>query len=291
MNGWIVFLLVAVPVLAVVLWMLLDESIVKIEPGELGLVLVHGKATDKALDPGVHWVPAFRRRIVQVYPSLELSYRAGAAGEGTDALERGGPPVAVVLGDRTTASASYTVRFRLDPARLRLVHERFGPDGIWSAVRDLSARAVRSAVNDPTTSIDDLFGPARHALDDRLHEAVATALAVDGLEVTMFQLDEVDAGRSADAIQAAVRARLELEREQAESPMRQERARRDAEIAGVLGGVDADPALRYREADAWRELVAELARRAPMSPPRSDAGRAERAERAEAAVEESGAAE
>ena len=58
MNGWIVFLLVAVPVLAVVLWMLLDESIVKIEPGELGLVLVHGKATDKALDPGVHWVPA-----------------------------------------------------------------------------------------------------------------------------------------------------------------------------------------------------------------------------------------
>jgi regulator of protease activity HflC (stomatin/prohibitin superfamily) len=256
MNGWIVFLLVAVPVLAVVLWMLLDESIVKIEPGELGLVLVHGKATDKALDPGVHWVPAFRRRIVQVYPSLELSYRAGAAGEGTDALERGGPPVAVVLGDRTTASASYTVRFRLDPARLRLVHERFGPDGIWSAVRDLSARAVRSAVNDPTTSIDDLFGPARHALDDRLHEAVATALAVDGLEVTMFQLDEVDAGRSADAIQAAVRARLELEREQAESPMRQERARRDAEIAGVLGGVDADPALRYREADAWRELVA-----------------------------------
>ena len=70
-----------------------------LEPGDLGLVLVHGKATDRAVGPGVNWVPAFRRRTVAVYPSRELSYRAGSESPGGDAatLERGGPPVTVVL--------------------------------------------------------------------------------------------------------------------------------------------------------------------------------------------------
>jgi hypothetical protein len=42
--------------------------------------------------------------------------------------------------------------------------------------------------------------------------------------------------------------------------MRLARARTDAEVAGLLAGLDADMALRYREADAWRDLVTELAR-------------------------------
>jgi predicted PurR-regulated permease PerM len=38
--------------------------------------------------------------------------------------------LAVTLGDRAAATVSFTVRFVLDPTRLRVVHERFGPDGI-----------------------------------------------------------------------------------------------------------------------------------------------------------------
>lgn len=263
MNSWIVFGLVAFPVIAVVLWLLLDESIVRIEPGQLGLLLVHGKATDQAFGPGIHFVPAFRRRTVVPYPSLELALRCGGDTVDDDAheLERSTPPIGVVLGDRADASVSYTVRFAIDPSRLQLVHDRFGGAGIWSAVRDTSARSVRSVLADDSTSLDDLVGPRRTAIGERVADAVARDLATIGFAASSVAITHVDLGRAGDAIQAAVRARFELEREEAETGMRQARARADAQVAALLADVAADPALRYRESDAWRDLVAELARR------------------------------
>ncbi len=261
MNGWIVFIAIAALVILALLAILFDDALVRIAPGELGLLLVNGKATDRALEPGPHLVPAVRRRMVEVYPSREMSYRAGDPLDGAgDDLERSGPVIDVLLGDRSAGRAAYTLRFRLDPKDLREVHDRFGRDGIWSAARDISARSVRSTLNDPTVSVDSLYGPARHDLEERLANDVRDALAGNALHLTSFTLDSVDLGRAGDAIQAAARARLELEREGAEAEMRQTRARADAEIATLLAGIDADAALRYREADAWRDLVTELAR-------------------------------
>jgi regulator of protease activity HflC (stomatin/prohibitin superfamily) len=261
MTALIVFLVVAALVVIALVAILLDDSVVRVPTGELGLVLINGKPTGRALAPGRHLVPAFRRRLVEVYPSRELAYRAGDTAEGPlDDLERSGPIVDVVLGDRTAARVSYTVRFRLDPSDLRTVHERFGRDGIWSAVRDVSASALRTALNDPTVAADSTYGAARHALETTVGEAVGAALAEQAVHLTAFALDSVDLGRAGDTIQGAVRARLELEREQAEGEMRLARARTDAEVAGLLAGLDADMALRYREADAWRDLVTELAR-------------------------------
>lgn len=260
MGSWIVFVVVALPIVVGILWMLFDSSIVRVRPGDLGLVLVRGEATDRALTPGIHWVPAFRRRIVEIYPSLEMSYRAGgldAADVGS--FDRSGPPIAAVLGDRTRCSVSYTVRLRLAPGQLKVVHDRFGNDGIWAAVRDLSALSVRSALNAPDLSVDDLFGAQRHALETAVTSRLRDELLPHGFEVSTFSIDEVDLGRAGEIIQAAVRARLELERERAENEMRVERARCDAEVAAVLAGVPADAALRYREADVWREVGADVA--------------------------------
>jgi hypothetical protein len=49
--GWIIFLAIAVPLLAVVAWVVFDDSFVRIEPGQLGLLLIHGRATDRASIP------------------------------------------------------------------------------------------------------------------------------------------------------------------------------------------------------------------------------------------------
>ena len=46
------------------------------KPGSLGLVMSRGKATDRSLLPGGHFVFAFRRVIIEEYPSVELAYRA-----------------------------------------------------------------------------------------------------------------------------------------------------------------------------------------------------------------------
>jgi regulator of protease activity HflC (stomatin/prohibitin superfamily) len=261
--AWIIFLLVVVPLLGLLIWAVLDESIVRIEPGRLGLLLVRGKPTDKALEPGVHFVPALRRRMVQEYPSLELSYRAGdedgsiAAGD----LERPGPPLRVNLGDRSVARISYTVRFRLDQGRLKTVHNRFGPDGIWAAVRDESDRTIRNALGDPRFSVEDVFGAARDALSTALAEHLQTAFDADGFVLTAFSLGDVDLGRTGEVIQATARANYELAREEAENATRLARARNDAELGNYLTGEASDTALRYREVDVWRELVQILADR------------------------------
>ncbi len=263
---WIIFAAIAIPILGVIAWVVLDDSFVRIEPGQLGLLLVKGRATDIALQPGPHWVPALRRREVQTYPSVEMSYRARLEGEGTSSdLEHGGPPLHASLADRSGAIASFTVRFRLDTSGLPEVHNRFGPDGIWAAVRDLTEATLSDEL--AATSIDDFFGTGRAALHQRLANAVTGALAPTGIVVTMFLLGDADLGRTGEVIEATARARLELERERAEAEMRMARARIDADVAPLVDGPNVDVALRYREVDSWRDLARRTNVSVPAAPP------------------------
>jgi regulator of protease activity HflC (stomatin/prohibitin superfamily) len=255
-SAWIVFLIVIIPLLGLLAWIASSDSLINIPPGRIGLLMINGRATDKVVQPGLHWVPRLRRRLVAEYPSLELSFRAhgeDSAAEPTD-TERSGPTLSVTLGDRTQATLSYTVRFRLDEDRLKTIHERFGPEGFWSAVRDVSAQALRWRVIEPGVSVDDLFGTGWRELERHVAESVKATLDDHGLIVTMFSIDGTDLGRTGEVIQSTVRARLELEREEAESSLRMARARIDSELEPYLVTM-SDAALRYREVDVWRDLV------------------------------------
>ena len=256
MVALIIFLVIVIPVIGLIAWLVFDEAFIRIPSGKLGLVIVRGKATDKSLDPGTHFVPILRRVTVEVYPSLELAYRAGEdeTEKWTD-FEHGGPALNVTLGDRADIELSYTVRFRLDPAALQQTHVRFGPDGIWSAVRDTSARAVRATLSSPDVGIDNFFGAARADLHTRLSESLGGLLTGDGFELTAFSLDDVDLGRTGDVIQATVRARLELEREQAEAATRRAEVQTDLELLPLLADASMEQALRYREVGVWRQFV------------------------------------
>jgi regulator of protease activity HflC (stomatin/prohibitin superfamily) len=256
--AWVVFLVVALPLVGFLVWLLLASSFTRVEPGKLGLLLVRGRATDTALLPGAHFVPAFRRRMVEVYPSNELSYRAGdiEVGESSEGgLERGGPRLQVMLGDRAMLELGFTVRFRVVAEQLRSVHDRFSAEGLWAAVRDQSSRTIRAHLSQPRLGVDDLFGAARPVLEAELAAVVTAALATDGFEVTMFSLGDVDLGRTGEVIQQTVRARHELEREQAEAAIRLAQVRMDAELEPYLAAVSVDGALRSREVDVWRELA------------------------------------
>lgn len=211
--GWAVGVAIIVIVLGVVLWLLLEDSLVRIDSGHLGLVLFKGAATDRVLLPGPHFVPTFRRKMVEVYPSLELAYRAGDSGAAEPAereYEHGGPALVAVLGDNCSSTIAYTVRFRIDPGQLRQVHERFGNDGIWAAVRDGSSLAVRKGVSDEQVGVTDFFGPSRGELEARLSQAVGEVLAQDGFAMVLFALGDTDLGRTGAVIEATARARYEL---------------------------------------------------------------------------------
>ncbi len=144
---------------------------------------------------------------------------------------------------------------RLIPAALKSVHERFGKDGLWSAVRDCSNRAVRASLGDPAVGIVDLLGDGRRVLEGRLSDEVGEVLRADGFELALLTLEDTELGRTGDVIQATVRARYELEREQAEHATRLAEVQSDAALGEYLGVDGAAVALRYRELGVWREII------------------------------------
>lgn len=155
-----------------------------------------------------------------------------------------------MLGDRAEAKVGYTVRFRLVRDQLRLVHDRFGTTGYWSAVRD----DVGAALAQPDVTLDSLYPGQRQELEQQLKQRLAETLAADGMELAGFSLGAVDLGRAGETVQATLRARLGLAREEANAALQRLRVQHDAELTSRLAEV-GETALRYREAEMWRDLA------------------------------------
>jgi hypothetical protein len=251
----VILVVLLVPMLAIVGWMVVSASVIKVPAGALGLVLKNGKATDHSLTPGRHWVPLLRKTMVVEYPSVEMAYRAGEdASSAASQLDRTGPSLRGALGDRALADVAYTVRYAIIPERLRTVHERFGPEGVHGLVRDESGRAISRALSDPAVTVESLFGRARTDTETRLAEAVTAALEEHGIRVAGFVLGPVDLGRTGEVIQATVRAGFELALEEAEAATRIAQAQNDGRLEQEITTLRED-AWRYRETDLWRDLV------------------------------------
>jgi hypothetical protein len=253
--GWVIVVILVIPMIGVLVWLVISATLVRIPSGSLGLLMVKGRATDTALLPGPHFVLAIRRRMVEIYPSVEMSYRAGAADSAEDTdLDRTGPALPVTLGDRTTAIITYSVRFRLIPDRLREIHERFGPGGVFGIVRDDTNTALTATLRDSGMAVDNFFGAALDKCQQDLRQAVTDELRHDGIDVTGFLLGTPDLGRTGEVIQATLRARHELELEQAEAATRMARALNDTDLSTRISS-SGEAAWRYRETDLWTDLV------------------------------------
>ena len=75
--AWIIVLIVAIPVIALLVWTVIGASFVRVPSGSLGLLMVKGRATDTALLPGPHFVPALRRKMVEIYPVSRVDLSGG----------------------------------------------------------------------------------------------------------------------------------------------------------------------------------------------------------------------
>ena len=253
--SWIILLVFLIPAVGLLVWVLVSGSIIRIPSGQLGLVLQRGRPTGRTLLPGVNFVFAFFRRLVVLYPSIELTYRAGeSATTEPSALSSSGPALDLWLGDRTRASLFYVVRFRLPPDQLRVVHERLGPQGIFGFVRDKSALVLADALSDDGVEVDDLLGSAVLSTGPRLAEVLSSALAAEGLELNEFGLRVLDLGRTGEVIQATARARHELQLEAASAETRRASAVNDVALSTTSEEV-AGTAWRYRKRDLWLDLA------------------------------------
>jgi len=251
----VVLVLFALPAIGFGLYLILQDALVRIDTGDLGLVIRRGRPTERTLLPGTHFVNPFGRMVIQSYPSRELVYRTiRDAGSEDDSNRSTDPAVGVVLGDRIHATVCFTVRFTLDPAQLNEVHRRFGPDGIYSIVRDVSEQVVADGLGHDDVAFDHLFGTRRAELQSSLQSAMTEALAQHGFIVSSFGLREVDLGEVGAAIQAKARSVALTEQEEVAAVARRARAEHDIEVAALLDGI-SDQALRYHQIEAWRSLV------------------------------------
>lgn len=246
---------VVVIVLGFVVWLLLREASVVVQPGTLGLIIRRGKATGRALSPGRHFVTPFRQFAIQTYPSRELALLVGTEDANRDGVDHAAPPIPVHLGDRSEATLSFTVRCRLRRKQVQEVHDRFGPEGIWSVLRDTTRRSVITAAADDSIDLDAAFGTGFAAAEQHLAEAVDRALSEIGFEMTMFNLRRVDLGQTGDVIQATRRAEVELDLERALADLRRARIEHDNDLQPLLASIGDDHLLRYRQLEAWRDLL------------------------------------
>ena len=224
--GFWIFLLVLGPVLLFVLWLILVETSVRIEPGTLGLGLLRGRSTGRVMGPGRHFIRPWRKVMIQTYPSRELALIAGGLQQSNPDVDYIEEAASVFLGDGASALVQYTVRCQLDPTKLQTVHDTYGPEGIWSVLRDVSRQSVISECGSSDMTINDMFGEGYGALETRISEGLQAALAEVGFTLKMFSLREVDLGPAGEVVQARIRAGAELERENALAEVRRARVRR-----------------------------------------------------------------
>ena len=98
-----------------------------------------------------------------------------------------------------------------------------------------------------------MFGAPLEVCQKSVGTAVADTLEASGIELSAFLFGAAELGRTGEVIQATLRARHELQREQAEAPTRLARATNDADLQQNLTLSNED-AWRYRETDLWGEL-------------------------------------
>jgi regulator of protease activity HflC (stomatin/prohibitin superfamily) len=250
----IVLVLLVVGALAFVAWQVLNEARVRVESGTIGLVIARGATTERALEPGVHYIWPYRQQLVQRYPLREMTYLT-LDDESMDPIDFADPPLALHFADRTAATVRYSIRFRIRKDDLSSIHDRLGPEGIRSAVRDRSRQAMIDTFASADLDYNDTFAERRIALQARLTDAVSAALLAEGFDVVLFTLRDVDLGPVGDMLQDASRRRAELEREEAAGAVRRARVRNDAAAnAEIAEGLD-DAVLRYRQIELLREAV------------------------------------
>src|SRR5688572_10299592 len=271
----VIFVTIAVLTVGTVAWIVLQDAFVRIEPGDMGLVLRRGRPQDRVLPPGLHFALRFGRDIV-IYPSVEVAYLVTGEPElsrtAEDRVNYLDPPQQLPLGDRTIATLQYTVRFVITPEALPSVHNRFGVAGIRGAVRDQSRYALIAALGGTDVSRADVFGESRAALEVRVAEALSESLSACGLRLSLFNLRDVDLAQTGEVFQSQLRAAEELQREEARAAVRMSRAQQEAKLLEAFAGKLSAETIEYLRIQVLRELVERWDGRVLLSPGMSAVG-------------------
>jgi len=192
------FFFIPVFFLAVIL---LVNSFITIDAGEIGVRLRLGKIDKEELYPGFHFIiPAVDKVVV-------FSTRV----EKIDMTQAHRNPISALSVEGLPAVLDVTILYRIVPSRADEIYKNFGTDYAQKLIVPIARESVRNIV--AQYKIEDLYSSKRAELQKRIFEEIKTRLEGDNIKVIDLLLRNVKLpAKVVEKIEEKLRAKEEAEK-------------------------------------------------------------------------------
>ena len=234
---------------------LASSSYVQIQYGTVGVVTRFGAVTGRIMQPGLNWkMPLIDG--VERYRTQEIIYQT--VGEAESQAEYVDYPTDTTTADGQQIILKYSIRFRIDPARVSWIANNIGDErDVVEKVVKFHSRILARNIPKEYAALD-LYTGNIQAVQDQFEEQLAPLFAEKGIVLDSFGLRKIEFTEDyrqaveqkqieAETIiteqhkaeQAVYRAKAEVEMAKGEAQSTIERARGDAEKVRVLADAEA----------------------------------------------------
>jgi regulator of protease activity HflC (stomatin/prohibitin superfamily) len=244
------------------------SSYTQIDYGTVGMVTRFGRITNRIMQPGLNWRVPFVERVV-VYRTQEMVYATATN------LDEYGPgtysdfPTDTTTADGQQITVKYSVRFRIDPARITQIANQIGDEeDVVEKVVKFHSRILARNIPKEYEALDLYTGNVQQVQEEfeaqlrPLLEGKGVVLEAFGLRKIDFQDDYVQAIEQKQieaenvtteknrAEQAKWKAQSAIEEAKGQAAATIENARGDAEKIKLLAVGDAEKIKLLSQAEA-----------------------------------------
>jgi len=244
------------------------SSYTQIDYGTVGMVTRFGRITNRIMQPGLNWRVPFVERVV-VYRTQEMVYATATN------LDEYGPgtysdfPTDTTTADGQQITVKYSVRFRIDPARITQIANEIGDEeDVVEKVVKFHSRILARNIPKEYEALDLYTGNVQQVQEEfeaqlrPLLEGKGVVLEAFGLRKIDFQDDYVQAIEQKQieaenvtteknrAEQAKWKAQSAIEEAKGQAAATIENARGDAERIKLLAVGDAEKIKLLAQAEA-----------------------------------------
>jgi regulator of protease activity HflC (stomatin/prohibitin superfamily) len=209
-KGSLVGSLVVAGIVAFMALIVLMSSYTQIQFGTVGMVTRFGRITGRIMQPGLNWKAPFVDRVV-VYRTQEMVYVTEEIQTGAD--QRAGTyadyPTDTTTADGQQISVKYSVRFRIDPAKIEQIANEIGnEEQVVEKVVKFHTRILARNIPKEYAALDLYTGNIQQ-VQERFEEQLRPLLTEKGVILEALGLRKIDFQE--DYVQAIEQKQIEAE--------------------------------------------------------------------------------
>jgi regulator of protease activity HflC (stomatin/prohibitin superfamily) len=256
-------ILIGAGVVAFVLFIVLMSSYTQVQFGTVGMVTRFGKITGDIMQPGLNWKAPFVDRVL-IYRTQEMVYVTeelpGTTNRKTGTYQD--YPTSTTTADGQQISVKYSVRFRIDPAKIEQIANEIGnEEQVVDKVVKFHTRILARNIPKEYAALDLYTGNIQQ-VQEEFEEQIRPLLAEKGVILEAFGLREIDFQE--DYVQAIEQKQIEAEnvtternradqaRWRAQSAIEEAKGEAQATIENARGDAEKVKLLAEAEAESIR---------------------------------------